>query len=229
MPPKRVIGTDRTRFQLKEVLESAGISYARASREIGKNPAYVQQYIERGSPKKMHEDDRRKLADLAGCDERLLVPRQTPLIESFASEVMRKQPVHRRADMHDLPLWLASTAGELVDVDLSTPPAYVLRLEQFNANSLAWACRVMDDGLKPCLQIGDTAFFDPLDPARPGDLVCLVRVLTDKHAVERRLGICEDLSRTSIWLSSSVIDKRVDTIALKPHVRVGRMVGMLRR
>jgi phage repressor protein C with HTH and peptisase S24 domain len=44
------------------------------SRLIGRNPAYIQQFIKRGTPRRLAEDDRRTLARYFGVDENTLAP-----------------------------------------------------------------------------------------------------------------------------------------------------------
>jgi phage repressor protein C with HTH and peptisase S24 domain len=46
--------------------------FAGLSRFLGKNPAYIQQYIRRGTPRRLKEDERRKLARYFGVSETLL-------------------------------------------------------------------------------------------------------------------------------------------------------------
>jgi hypothetical protein len=60
------------RERLKEIATDRGVSFATLSRVIGRNAAYVQQYVERGSPKRLPEDDRRRLAIYLNVDEREL-------------------------------------------------------------------------------------------------------------------------------------------------------------
>lgn len=47
-------------------------NYGALSRMLGRNSAYIQQYIKRGTPRKLDEADRRKLARYFGVDEMLL-------------------------------------------------------------------------------------------------------------------------------------------------------------
>jgi len=49
-----------------------GHSLAELSAVLGRNSAYVHQYVDRGSPRVLHEDDRLKLAQLLSIDEREL-------------------------------------------------------------------------------------------------------------------------------------------------------------
>jgi phage repressor protein C with HTH and peptisase S24 domain len=60
------------RAALAALIEARGEDYAGLSRLIGRNPAYIQQYIKRGTPRRLAETDRRRLAGYFGVEERLL-------------------------------------------------------------------------------------------------------------------------------------------------------------
>ena len=60
------------RRALERLIEEKGGDYAGLSRLIGKNPAYIQQFIRRGSPRHLAERDRRAIAEFFGVDENLL-------------------------------------------------------------------------------------------------------------------------------------------------------------
>ncbi|HEX8258529.1 MAG TPA: S24 family peptidase [Allosphingosinicella sp.] len=60
------------RATLERLIEERGEDYASLSRLLGRNPAYVQQYIKRGSPRRLSEEDRRLLARYFGVAEALL-------------------------------------------------------------------------------------------------------------------------------------------------------------
>lgn len=51
------------RARLDQLIRTRGDDYASMSRFLGKNPAYVQQFIKRGTPRRLAEEDRRKLAE----------------------------------------------------------------------------------------------------------------------------------------------------------------------
>lgn len=57
------------RERLAELAKARGTSLASLSRMLSRNPTYLQQYITKGSPKKLEEDDRRVLAQFLGVDE----------------------------------------------------------------------------------------------------------------------------------------------------------------
>ncbi|HEY0312253.1 MAG TPA: S24 family peptidase [Allosphingosinicella sp.] len=58
------------RAALDRLITERREDYAGLSRLIGRNPAYIQQFIKRGSPKRLSEKDRRILARYFGVDER---------------------------------------------------------------------------------------------------------------------------------------------------------------
>lgn len=60
------------RQALERLCEERGEDFAGLSRLIGRNPAYIQQYIRRGTPKKLPEIERRKLARYFGVSESVL-------------------------------------------------------------------------------------------------------------------------------------------------------------
>lgn len=60
------------RARLDQLIRERGEDYVGLSRLLGRNAAYVQQYIKRGTPRRLAEDDRRLLARYFGVDEALL-------------------------------------------------------------------------------------------------------------------------------------------------------------
>ncbi len=63
---------DDTRARLDRLIAEKGHDYATISRLIGRNPAYVQQYIHRGTPRLLAERDRRLIAEFLGVEEAVL-------------------------------------------------------------------------------------------------------------------------------------------------------------
>lgn len=54
--------TEDVREALDALIREHGEDYSAISRLLGRNPAYIQQYIKRGSPKRLSEEDRHRLA-----------------------------------------------------------------------------------------------------------------------------------------------------------------------
>lgn len=60
------------RQALDQLIQQQGSSYAAISRLLGRNASYIQQFIRRGSPRQLEEQDRTMLAQFFGIDERVL-------------------------------------------------------------------------------------------------------------------------------------------------------------
>jgi SOS-response transcriptional repressor LexA len=60
------------RIVLERLIAERGENYADLSRLLKRNPAYVQQFIKRGTPRKLDEEDRRILARYFGVAEEML-------------------------------------------------------------------------------------------------------------------------------------------------------------
>jgi phage repressor protein C with HTH and peptisase S24 domain len=60
---------DPVRLKILQLIQKAGSDMKAASRAIGKNPAYLQQFLFRGTPKALSGDTRAALADFLGVDE----------------------------------------------------------------------------------------------------------------------------------------------------------------
>ena len=63
---------ENPRDALRRIAHERGESLAGLSRFIGRNDAYLQQFVTRGSPTRLEQQDRRKLADYLRVDEELL-------------------------------------------------------------------------------------------------------------------------------------------------------------
>lgn len=74
--------SDDPRAALNALAAERGASLAALSRLIGRNAAYLQQFVQRGSPRRLAEADRRLIAAYLGVDEALLggTDRPPPLV-----------------------------------------------------------------------------------------------------------------------------------------------------
>ena len=94
------------RARLVALAAAQGASLAALSAYIGRNSAYLQQFVRKGSPRKLEEGDRRKLALFLGADEAELGGG-----EDFSSGAPGS-PLSRRGDWADVPrLALGASAG----------------------------------------------------------------------------------------------------------------------
>ena len=60
---------DDARSTLARLAAEQGHDFATLSRLIGRNAAYIQQYVRRGTPRRLSEDDRATLAQFLGVEE----------------------------------------------------------------------------------------------------------------------------------------------------------------
>ena len=144
------------RDALARLIAERGEDYAGLSRLLGRNAAYIQQYLTRGSPRRLAEDDRRLLACYFAVDEALLGgPAQAP--------GAGLQPVRR------LDVGAAAGAGafdrqEQGRVHLAFDPAWLRRIARGTPDQLS-IIRVEGDSMAPTLADGDDILVDSGDGA----------------------------------------------------------------
>ena len=68
------------RARLVDLARARGVSLSALSAMLGRNAAYLQQFVRKGSPRKLEENDRRTLATFFGVGESELGAPQTPAV-----------------------------------------------------------------------------------------------------------------------------------------------------
>lgn len=140
------------RTTLDELITKSGSDYLAISRMIGRNAAYIQQYIKRGIPRKLAEDDRRKIAAFLGVDEQVIGAPPPPVGPGNAFVPVKRFDVAASAG-----------PGALVDGDLA------LDAIGFSAKWLrALGCKADDvslisvkgESMEPTLSNGDDILVD---------------------------------------------------------------------
>jgi len=164
--------TTDSRRKLLELAERQGASLAQLSALIGRNPAYLQQFVHRGSPRKLDEEDRRILTQFFGVDESELRDSEEK------SQIGTKGK--RDADWVDLPrLSLGASAGpgaiaEELPIGALRFSARWLRAQGLEPAQLS-AIAVAGDSMEPVLRDGDEILVDRTPrPLRDG--IHVVRV-----------------------------------------------------
>ena len=136
------------RERLTELATSRNASLAALSRMIGRNSSYLQQFVTKGSPRKLEEEDRRKLADFFAVAES----------ELGAPEDRGGEPRGEFVDIPRLPLEASAgpgaTAAQEIPFDSFRFSRRWLREQGLEANQLS-AIRVMGDSMDPLLRDGD--------------------------------------------------------------------------
>ena len=178
-------GTD-PRGRLLDLAAARQVSLAQLSALIGRNTSYLQQFVRKGSPRKLEESDRRTLAQFFGVDESVLgAPEDNSRI------VGGKAP---RADWVDVPrLALGASAGpgawaaEEQAIGAFRFAARWLRGQGLDPSQLS-AIAVTGDSMEPTLRDGDEilvdrsrrALSDGIHVVRTGDALLVKRLDTGR-------------------------------------------------
>lgn len=172
---------ENPRAALQRLIERTGDDYAGLSRLLGRNPAYIQQYIKRGSPKRLAEEDRRLLARYFGVDEAVL---GGP--EPAAGREDGLVPVPR------LDVGASAGAGRFADDEqerahIAFDPAWLRRIASGAPDQLS-IIRVEGDSMAPTLADGDEILVDRSDSeARIRDGIYVLRM--DEALMVKRLAL----------------------------------------
>jgi repressor LexA len=138
---------DVQRANFSRLVAERGLRLSALSRVLGRNPAYLQQYLMRGSPRELPERDRARLAAYLGVDETLIGGRpqaalvHVPRIDLGAS---------------------AGPGGWAEEETLRTPFAFSpALLRQLGVRpEAASMVRVAGDSMEPTLSDGDEILVD---------------------------------------------------------------------
>ncbi len=215
----KILPAPDAREVLARLCAEQGVDYASLSRLIGRNPAYIQQFIRRGTPRRLPEQERRLIARHLGVPEHLLGGEAS----QTASANLVAVPL--------LDLRASAGSGSVGDDEraiahMAFDPAWLRRLTQAGADELG-LLRVEGDSMIPTLQPGDDILVDRSDAAeriRDGlyllrlDDLLLVKRLT-LHPVKRRVTVQSDNPAYADW----------PDLSLDEIVPVGRVIWAGRR
>ncbi len=203
------MATEKARAFLDEAIAEHGATYSDISRLIGKNPAYIQQFIKRGTPRRLDEIDRHKIARHLGIPEYLLsglpLSNDVPVIRPRAA---RQVTVPRLA--------LSASAGAgAYEHDERPTDAVVIDSRWLRANGVQTAhvsiIRVDGESMAPTLNDGDEIMINHLDDeARLRDGIYVLRLddilLVKRVAIGPRRGVFSILSDNGLFPSWTNID-----------------------
>jgi Peptidase S24-like len=150
--------TPDPRTRLLQLAGEHDTSLSRLSELIGRNATYLQQFIRKGSPRKLEEGDRRTLARFFGvADEELGAPKEN------SSALPGKAPRSDWIDVPRLPLGASAGPGLLPGEELPVSAfrfaARWLREQGLDLAQLS-AIRVEGDSMEATLRDGDEILVD---------------------------------------------------------------------
>lgn len=187
------------RLVIERLCAERGEDFAGLSRMLGRNPAYIQQFVRRGVPKRLKEAERRKLARYFAISEALLGGPAEDEVSDGLVPVMR---VAVRA---------SAGPGAIVATELAKPyfafdGRWLKALTGTAAGKLS-IIRVEGDSMAPTLNAGDDILIDPSDCSqglrdgiyvlRVDDALVVKRIAL--HPVGRRVTVQSDNPAYPDW------------------------------
>jgi hypothetical protein len=212
------------RAALDRLLTERGVDYTRISQVIGRNPAYIQQYIKRGSPRRLAEDDRARIAAYLGVPEAML----GGAVQRVASPARARGPgmilVPKLAIGASAGAG-ASVDGEAVEGEVAFDPKW---LRDLGADPRALSIiRVEGDSMAPTLDDGDDILVDGGDAAaRLRDGIYVLRM--DDVLMVKRVARAPGQGRISV-ISDNPHYRSWDDLPMASVQLVGRVVWTGRR
>lgn len=205
---------------LDRLIRERGENYGAISRLIGRNQAYIQQFVKRGTPRKLDEADRRLLARYFGVEERLL---------GGAAQRQRDQG----GELCVVPrLALGASAGPGA-LEASEVAAGALAFDARWLRALGGRpdmlsiIRVDGESMAPTLNDGDDIMVDRSDgPARLRDGIYVLRM--DEVLMVKRIALTPRRGRIAIR-SDNVLWPAFEDVDLRAVAIVGRVIWAGRR
>ena len=170
------------RLVLERLCVERGEDFAGLSRMLGRNPAYIQQFVRRGVPKRLKEEERRKLARYFSISETLLGGPPELSANTGGLISIKRYPVLVSAGPGAV-----VTAEELGKPYFGFDERWLRTLTPTPPGSLS-IVRVEGDSMAPTLNAGDDILVDLGDASeRLRDGIYVLRV--DDALVVKRLAL----------------------------------------
>ena len=149
---------DDPRAILQRLCTERGESLAGLSRLIGRNEAYIQQYLRKGSPRRLPEAERRTLARYFAIPDAMLGgPAADPVMATAALVAVRRSAVRASGGAGALP------EDQLVRPHFAFDSAWLRALTATPTERLSMI-RVEGDSMAPTLNAGDDILVDHDEP-----------------------------------------------------------------
>lgn len=169
------------RLVLERLCAERGDDFAGLSRMLGRNPAYIQQFVRRGVPRRLGEDERRKLARYFGISESMLGGPAEANVGPIGLLSVKRHPVMASAG-----------PGAIVTEELGKPyfafdERWLKQLTASGPSNLS-IVRVEGDSMTPTLNAGDDILVDLADAGdRLRDGIYVLRI--DDALVVKRIAL----------------------------------------
>ncbi len=161
---------DRIRKFVKQRLTELGLNMAEVSKQLGHNHAYLQQFIERGVPRQLSEDDRVQLAAILEVPEIQLRPNRS-LAPNVRPATAVPPPPSRTRDNRDVPVWGTVEGGPNGAFDVyygGDPVDWVRRFPGIETSRGIYALYVVGQSMSPAYRAGDLIYVSETKPPSIG-------------------------------------------------------------
>ena len=166
---------------LEHLCAERGEDFAGLSRLLGKNPAYIQQFIRRGTPRRLRENERRTLARYFSIPESMLGGRDDGGDVHPGMIAVSRSAVRVSAGPGAIP------AGEEGQPYFAFDRRWLKALTGATAEHLS-IVRVEGDSMAPTLGDGDDVLLDHRDSGQPlRDGIYVLRI--DERLLVKRLAV----------------------------------------
>jgi hypothetical protein len=173
---------DEARATLQRLCAERGESLAGLSRLVGRNDAYLQQYLRKGTPRRLPETERRTLARYFAIPDAMLGgPQATPDSTPGALVPVRRSAVRASAGPG------AGAEDQVARPYFAFDPAWLRAITGASSEQLTMI-RVEGDSMAPTLNAGDDILVDLGDSSeRLRDGIYVLRI--DDAVVVKRLAL----------------------------------------
>jgi phage repressor protein C with HTH and peptisase S24 domain len=181
-------------------LKQANLTMSRASVLMGRNSSYLQQFLKRGIPEELGEDERNTLAQLLGIDadqlrgKSLALPSRNYAKPSNANTTSARNGAqdisgsrqnfleslrpHSIMSNRDLPVFGTAEGGDGALIVTDRPVDWEARPDFLSRTEDAYGMIITGDSMDPECKHGSTALVNPHLPPRNGD-TCIFRAHKD--------------------------------------------------
>lgn len=207
------------RYALERLIVERGEDFSSLSRLLGKNSAYIQQYLRRGTPKRLKEEERRILARYFGVPETLFgAPEGAPLAGSMIA--VSRVPVAASAGPGAIP------GDERQRPYFAFDERWLHQMTSANSDDLV-IIRVEGDSMAPTLGDGDDILVDRGDAGgRLRDGIYVIRV--DEALMVKRIALNPVSRRVTIQTDNPAYADWPD-LALDGIAVIGRVIWAARK
>lgn len=209
-------GLDPVRRRLLDLMESRGVSLRAASEALGRNPAYLHQFIYKASPRALREKERVALAAMLGVAETVLMTEDQ---RSVADLLRRPSPAPPGRGGKLPVLGYARGGSDVMTINPEAPMGEVDAPPGIAGVPDAYAVEVVGDSHEPRLRAGDVAFVHPHKALARG-CDCVIQM----EGGVAMIAIYQRMDPENVWISklNPALDRK---LRRRDVLSIHRIVG----